>query len=329
MLNTTLGRGALCAAFILALPLVLQPLNNAVAADKSVKVTAIVEHPALDATRDGIKDELAAQGFKAGDNLDWEYQSAQGDVGTAGQIARKFVGDNPDVIVAIATPSAQAVVSAARGQIPVVFSAVTDPVAAKLVTNAKKPGGNVTGVSDLSPIGKHLDLIKEITPNAKIVGVPHNPGEANAVVLVDLLKKLAPGKGLSIVTASAPSSNDVLAATRSLVGKVDVIYVPTDNTVVSALEAVVKVGIDAKIPVYAGDTDSVQRGAMAGLGFDYYDVGRQTGKMIARILRGMKPGDLSVQGVDITQLHVNPGAAQKMGVTLPQSVISRAHKVVK
>ena len=329
MLKKTLSRSALYAAIVLALPFILQPWNSAAAADKSVKVTAIVEHPALDAARDGIKDELAAQGFKAGDNLDWEYQSAQGDVGTAGQIARKFVGDKPDVIVAIATPSAQAVVSAARGLIPVVFSAVTDPVAAKLVSNAKRPGGNVTGVSDLSPIGKHLDLIKEITPGAKTVGVPYNPGEANAVVLVDLLKEIAPSKGLSIVTASAPSTNDVLAAARSLVGKVDVIYVPTDNTIVSALEAVVKVGIDAKIPVYAGDTDSVPRGVMAALGFDYYDVGRQTGKIIARILRGMKPGDISVQGVDITQLHVNPGAAQKMGVTIPQAVIARAKQVVK
>lgn len=317
------------AAFVFVLPLMLLTWEIAAAADVSVKVTSIVEHPALDAARDGIKDELAAQGYKDGGNLEWEYQSAQGDVGTAGQIARKFVGDKPDVIVAIATPSAQAAVSAARGQIPVVFSAVTDPVAAKLVSNAKKPGGNVTGVSDLSPIGKHLDLIKEITPNAKTVGVPHNPGEANAVVLVDLLKQLAPGKGLTIVTASAPSSGDVLAAARSLVGKVDVIYVPTDNTIVSALEAVIKVGIDAKIPVYAGDTDSVPRGVMAALGFDYYDVGRQTGKMVARILKGEKAGDISVEGVDITQLHVNPGAAQKMGVIIPSAVVSRAKKVVR
>ena len=317
------------AAFVFVLPFMALTWEIAAAADVSVKVTAIVEHPALDAARDGVKDELAAQGYKVGGNLEWEYQSAQGDVGTAGQIARKFVGDKADVIVAIATPSAQAAVSAARGQIPVVFSAVTDPVAAKLVSNAKKPGGNVTGVSDLSPIGKHLDLIKEITPNAKTVGVPYNPGESNAVVLVDLLKQHAPGKGLTIVTASAPTSGDVLSAARSLVGKVDVIYVPTDNTIVSALEAVIKVGIDAKIPVYAGDTDSVPRGVMAALGFDYYDVGRQTGKIVARILKGEKAGDISVEGVDITQLHVNPGAAEKMGVTIPPAVIARAKKVVQ
>ncbi|MFQ5545966.1 MAG: ABC transporter substrate-binding protein [Acidiferrobacterales bacterium] len=299
------------------------------AADKTLKITAIVEHPALDAARKGIKDELAERGYEAGKNLSWEFQSAQGDVGTAGQIAKKFVGDNPDVIVAIATPSAQAAVAAARGGVPVVFTAVTDPVAAKLITDPDRPGANVTGVTDLSPLGAHLDLIKEMTPAAQRVGVPHNPGEANAVVLVEMLQQMAPSRGMQIVTASAPSTNDVLSAARSLVGKVDVIYVPTDNTVVSALEAVIKVGIDAKIPVYAGDTDSVPRGAMAALGFNYYDIGRQTGRMIARIFKGEKPGNIPVEGVSKTELYVNPGSAKKMGVSISDAVIKRAKKVYK
>ncbi len=299
------------------------------AADKTLKITAIVEHPALDAARKGIKDELAERGYEAGKNLSWEFQSAQGDVGTAGQIAKKFVGDNPDVIVAIATPSAQAVVAAARGSVPVVFTAVTDPVAAKLITNPDRPGANVTGVTDLSPLGAHLDLIKEMTPAAQRVGVPYNPGEANAVVLVEMLQQMAPSRGMEIVTASAPSTNDVLSAARSLVGKVDVIYVPTDNTVVSALESVIKVGIDAKIPVYAGDTDSVPRGAMAAVGFNYYDVGRQTGRVIVRIFEGEKPGNIPVEGVSKTELYVNPGSAKKMGVSISDAIIKRAKKVYK
>ncbi len=299
------------------------------AADKTLKITAIVEHPALDAVRKGIKDELAEQGYEAGKNLSWEFQSAQGDVGTAGQIAKKFVGDNPDVIVAIATPSAQAVVAAARGSVPVVFTAVTDPVAAKLITNPDRPGANVTGVTDLSPLGAHLDLIKEMTPAAQRVGVPYNPGEANAVVLVEMLQQMAPSRGMEIVTASAPSTNDVLSAARSLVGKVDVIYVPTDNTIVSALESVIKVGIDAKIPVYAGDTDSVPRGAMAAVGFNYYDVGRQTGRIIVRIFGGEKPGNIPVEGVSKTELYVNPGSAKKMGVSISDAIIKRAKKVYK
>lgn len=301
---------------------------TAEAASKSVKITAIVDHPALDAARKGVKDELEAQGFNS-DKMSWEYQSAQGDPGIAGQIAKKFVGDSPDVIIAIATPSAQAIVSAARGNIPVVFSAVTDPVAAKLVSNMAKPGKNVTGVTDMSPIGKHLGLIKEVTPNAKTIGIPFNPGEANSVVLVELMKALAPGMGMKVITASAPSTNDVLAATRSLIGKVDVIYVPTDNTIVSALEAVIKVGIDAKIPVFAGDTSSVPRGAIAALGFDYYDVGRQTGKIVARILNGENPGDIAVEGVDKTDLFLNPAMAKKMGVTFSDAILKRAKKVIK
>lgn len=299
------------------------------AADKTLKITAIVEHPALDAARKGIKDELAERGYEVGKNLSWEFQSAQGDVGTAGQIAKKFVGDNPDVIVAIATPSAQAAVAAARGGVPVVFTAVTDPVAAKLITNPDRPGANVTGVTDLSPLGAQLDLIKEMMPGAKRVGVPHNPGEANAVVLVEMLQQMAPSRGMEIVIASAPSTNDVLSAARSLVGKVDVIYVPTDNTVVSALESVIKVGINAKIPVYAGDTDSVPRGAIAAVGFNYYDVGRQTGRMIVRIFKGEKPGNIPVEGVSKTELYVNPGNAKKMGVSISDAVIKRAKKVYK
>ena len=306
----------------------LAGISAASAADVTVAVTAIVEHPALDACRDGIKDELEAAGFKDGENLTFVYESAQGNPGTAAQIARKFVGEAPTVIVPISTPSAQAVVSA-TSDIPVVFTAVTDPVGAQLVADMMKPGGNVTGMSDLSPIGKHLDLIKEITPDAKTVGVPYNPGEANAVTLLELIKSLAPDAGLEIVEAAAPKSSDVLAAAQSLVGKVDVIYVPTDNTIVTALEAVIKIGIENQIPVYAGDTDSVPRGAMAALGFNYYDVGRQTGKIVVRVLNGENPGDIPVEGVEITELYVNPGAAEKMGVTIPQAVIDRAKEVVQ
>jgi putative ABC transport system substrate-binding protein len=293
-----------------------------------VAVTQIVEHPALDACRQGILDELKAAGYEEGRNLKFVYESAQGNPGTAVQIARKFVGDNPTVIVPISTPSAQAVV-AATSDIPVVFTAVTDPLGAKLISNMEKPGGNVTGMTDLSPIAQHLELIREITPNAAKIGVPYNPGEANAVTLVDLLKQYAPAQKLEIVTAAATKSADVLAATQSLIGKVDAIYVPTDNTIVSAFEAVVKVGVDNQIPVYAGDTDSVARGAVAALGFNYYDVGRQTGKIVVRVLKGEKPGDIPVEGVKITELYVNPGAAEKMGVTIPEAVIAKAKQVVK
>jgi len=300
----------------------------AFAQDAFVAVTAIVEHPALDACRDGVRDELKAAGFEEGKNLKFTYESAQGNPGTAVQIAQKLVGEAPSVIVPISTPSAQAVI-AATSDIPVVFTAVTDPLGAKLISNLEKPGGNVTGMSDLSPIAKHLELIHQIAPNAKKIGMPFNPGEANAVTLVNLLKEKAAPMGMEIVEAPAPKSSDVQAAAQSLVGKADVIYVPTDNTIVSALEAVIGVGVDNKLPVFAGDTDSVKRGAIAAVGFDYYDVGRQTGKMVARILKGEKPGDIAVEGVEITQLFVNPGAAEKMGITIPEAVVAGAKEVVK
>ena len=165
-------------------------------------VTAIVEHQALDAARDGVKDELKAAGFEAGKNLKYEYQSAQGNTGTAAQIARKYVGDRPDAIVAIATPSAQAVVAATK-DIPVVYSAVTDPVAAKLVKSWDASGTNVTGVSDLSPLDKHLELIKQVVPNAKRVGVIYSPGEANSVAIIEALKKAAAAAGLTLVEGAA------------------------------------------------------------------------------------------------------------------------------
>ncbi|WP_299619476.1 ABC transporter substrate-binding protein [Pelagibius sp.] len=298
------------------------------AADITVATTAIVEHPALDAARDGVRDELAAAGYKEGENLRFLYESAQGNPATAAQIARKFVGEAPDVIVPISTPSAQAVVSATK-DIPIVFTAVTDPVGAKLVSNAMKPGANVTGMSDLSPIGKHMDLIKRITPDAASVGVPFNPGEANSVTLLALIKAEAPARGLTVIEAPATKSSEVLGAAQSLVGKADVIYVPTDNTIVTALEAVIKVGVDNKVPVYAGDTDSVPRGAMAALGFNYYDLGRQTGRMVLRVLKGEAPGDIAVEGVEITELYVNPGMAAKMGVTIPDALIEEAKEVVR
>lgn len=301
---------------------------SAAAQDVTVATTAIVEHPALDAARDGVRDELAAAGYEEGKNLRFLYESAQGNPATAAQIARKFVGEAPDVIVPISTPSAQAVASATQ-DIPVVFTAVTDPLGAKLVGDMMKPGGNITGMTDLSPIGKHLDLIKEISPDAKTVGVPFNPGEANSVTLMELLKAEAPSRGLTVVEAPATKSSEVLGAAQSLIGEADVIYVPTDNTIVSAFEAVVKVGIDNQVPVYAGDTDSVARGAIAAVGFNYYDIGRQTGKIVLRVLEGEAPGGIAVEGVKITELYVNPGMAEKMGATIPDSVIAKAKEVVQ
>ncbi len=303
--------------------------NAAVAKDKvTVAVTAIVEHPALDACRDGVKEALEEAGYKDGENLTFIYESAQGNPATATQIARKFVGESPDVIVPIATPSAQAVAAATRS-IPIVFSAITDPVGAQLVKQMKKPGGNITGLSDFSPIADQIALIQEITPDVKTLGYIYNPGEANSISTLKVLTEIAGEAGIAVVESTATRTSEVQQAMRALVGKADAVYVPTDNTIVSAFEAAVKVAQENKLPLYAADTDSVNRGALAALGFNYFDVGKQTGEKVVQILEGTAAGDIDVEIAKGTNLVVNPASAKLMGVTIPGAVIERATKVVE
>ncbi|MCM2402331.1 ABC transporter substrate-binding protein [Rhizobium sp. S153] len=315
-------------AILLALFAATAIVLPAKAEDVTVAVTAIVEHPALDAARDGIKEALAEAGYKDGENLKFVYESAQGNPGTAAQIARQFVGDAPTVIVPISTPSAQAVVAATR-EIPVVFTAVSDPLGAQLVKDMEKPGGNVTGLSDMSPVADHIALIKEITPNAKSIGFIYNSAEANSVSTLAALKAEAEKAGLTVVESVATKSAEVQGAARALVGRADVIYIPTDNTIVSAFEAAVGVAEEAKIPLFAGDTDSVSRGALAAIGFNYFDVGKQTGEIVVRVLKGEKPGDIPVRVAAGTDLVINKAAAAKMGVTFPESITKRATKTIE
>jgi putative ABC transport system substrate-binding protein len=311
---------ALAASLALSLP--------AKADDVTVAVTAIVEHPALDAARKGVLDTLTAAGYKEGENLKFVFESAQGNPATAAQIARQFAGDEPNVIVPISTPSAQAVVSSTR-DIPVVFTAVSDPLGAQLVKNMDKPGGNVTGLSDMSPVAEHIALIKEILPDVKSIGYLYNSGEANSVSLLAVLKAEAEKAGLKVVESAATKSAEVQGAARALVGRADAIYIPTDNTIISALEGAVAVAEESKLPLFTADTDSVSRGSIAALGFNYYDVGKQTGEIVVRVLKGENPGDIAVKAAAGSDLVVNKAAAEKMGVTLPQSVLSRATKVIE
>ena len=306
----------------------LLPLAQAQTAPvKSVAVTAIVDHPALDAVRKGVEDELKAQGWQAGKNLKYQYQSAQGNAATAGQIVRKFIGDKADAIVAIATPSAQAA-AAATSSVPIVFSAVTDPVAAKLVKDLKAPGGNVTGVSDRLPLAPQVDLMLKVVPTAKRVGIVYSPGEINSTILIKELKAVLAQRGMTLVSAAAPRTVDVQAATKSLVGKVDLIYSSTDNNVVSAYETMVRVATDAKLPMIAADTSSIKRGAVAALGMNYYDMGRQTGKMVVRILKGEKPGSIAVEEGRTTMLELNAKAAREQGATLSAALLKEGKVIV-
>ncbi|MDQ7782285.1 MAG: ABC transporter substrate-binding protein [Desulfomonilaceae bacterium] len=319
-------------AFALAVGFcVLLCAGFAPAADKPVTVgiSQIVEHPALDAARKGFIDELAATGYVEGKNIEFDYKNAQNNRPVSGQIARKFVGDKVDLILAISTPSAQDAAAAAK-EIPILFAAVTDPVSAGLVKSLDAPGGNVSGTMDKSPVAAQLDLILEILPNVKRLGTVYNPGETNSAVSVNELQQEADTRGIELIKASATSSSAVRPAGESLVGKVDAIHVPTDNTVVLALESVVKVAQDNKIPLFAADVDSVARGAIAALAVDYYKLGRQTGAMAAKVLeKKARISELPVEYQKELQLHINPGQAEKMGVTLPDSVLKRAAKVIR
>ena len=315
-------------SLLLAFAATLAITAAARAEDVTVAVTAIVEHPALDAARDGVKEALAEAGYKEGENLKFVYQSAQGNPATAAQIARQFAGDAPNVIVPISTPSAQAAVSATR-DIPIVFTAVSDPLGAQLVKDMEKPGGNVTGLSDMSPVAEHVALIKEILPNVKTIGYLYNSGEANSVSLLAVLKAEAEKAGLTVVESAATKSAEVQGAARALVGKADAIYVPTDNTIISALEGAVGVAEESKLPLFTADTDSVTRGSLAALGFNYHDVGKQTGEIVVRILKGENAGDIPVRVAAGSDLVVNKAAAAKMGVTLPEAVLKRANRVVE
>ncbi len=286
----------------------------------NIGISQIVTHPALDATVQGFQDALAEAGFT---NVTYDLQNAEGDMATTAQIAQKFAGDNLDLVLGVATPTAQALAKQITDG-PVLFTAVTDPVGAGLVVDPAAPAGNVTGVSDMQPVKPILELATTFRPDAKNVGMVYNAGESNSVFLVEQAEKDAATMGLTIVKAPASTSAEVQAAAKSLIGRVDAIAVIGDNTAVSALESIIKVCEENKIPLVAGDPDSVKRGAVACYGFDYYDLGKQTGVMAAKILSGTPIADIPVQFAENLQLSVNETAAAAQDVTIPQDLIDKA-----
>ena len=309
---------------------VLFGCSIALAADGMVKIgiTQIVEHPALDAARQGFMAELAEHGYDESKVI-YDLQNAQGDFATAQAIAEKFVNGSVDLILAIATPTAQASANVTQ-KIPILITAVTDPVAAELVESINKPGTNVTGTSDLTPVAKQMELLKTITPNAQRVGILYNPGETNSLVQLELAREAAEALGLKVVDAPVSNSSSVYQSAQSLIGRADAIYVPTDNTVVSALESVVMVAEAAKLPLIVGETDSVKRGALATVSIDYYSLGRQTGKMALDILeKGFDPSTMPIQYMEDVEIVLNLEAAQRMGVTFSPELIDQADQLIK
>jgi len=299
-------------------------LRKPAAETLKIGIIQIVEHPALDAAREGFIDQFTEHGYVEGEKITYQIQVAQGDMATANTIAQKFKNERLDLILAIATPTAQAVANLIKDK-PILITAVTDPVAAGLVESAERPGSNVTGTNDLQPLAEQFALAQQLVPGAKRVGIIYNAGEANSVTQVQMAKAIADQLGLEVVEATVDTSAGVLQAAQSFIGRVDFIYVPTDNTVVSAFSSVVKVAEENGIPVFPGEENLVPQGALATVGVNYYRLGRQTAEMALRILEeGAKPESMPIESQKETELVINEDVAQALGINIPAAIRAKA-----
>jgi putative ABC transport system substrate-binding protein len=291
-----------------------------------VAITAIADHRAIDSTRRGTEDALAESGYVGGKTVRLRYQCAQGSSATAAQIAKLFAAERPDAIVAISTPSAQAMAAATR-TIPIVFASVTDPVSARLVKSWGASGTNVTGVSDAVSLEEQIKFLERLCPNLKSVGFLYNPGEINSTVVLQEMVRRLESRRIKLIPAPVQRSADIPLAVRGLKGKVDLIYTPTDSTVGSAYESLAKAADECQIPLVTPDPELVPRGAAAALGVSYYDLGRQVGAIVVRILHGEKPGDIPPEVSSVKQLVLNRKAARLQGLALPPALEQSADRI--
>jgi len=294
-------------------------------ASVNIGVVQLVEHGALDAANKGFVDGLAQRGYK--DNVKFDQQNAQADQSNLQNIAQRFVTNKADLICAIATPAAQTVANA-TSTIPIVATAVTDYEQAKLVAKNEKPGGNVTGTTDMNPIKEQIDLMLTLVPNTKTIGTIYSSSEVNSQKQIEVMKAYAKSKGLTVKEATVSTVNDIQQAAHSLVGKVDAIYIPTDNVMASAVPTLIAITDAAKIPVICGEANVVKEGALATLGVDYYKLGLQTGNMAADILDGKsKPADMAIQSLKEMTLTINAKGAAKLGIEIPADLKAKAEMI--
>ena len=281
-----------------------------------IGISQFITHQSLDATREGFVDELAKQGYVEGKNIEIDLQNAQGEQRNLKTISQQLA-ESSDVVLAIATPSAQSLANTTQTT-PVIFSAVTDPVSAKLVESREHPGGNVTGTSDQSSdaISTQINLIKKVLPKAKSIGILYTQSEPNSVVQKDEAKRLLEEKGFTVVEKTILDSNNVKAAAESLMTEVDMVFVPTDNIISSTMETVKQVSIKHKVPVFGGSTEMVALGGLYNYGTNYEELGRQTARMLVRILKGEKPENIAVELPEKLELHTNQEMAAALGIDI-------------
>ena len=284
-----------------------------------IGIAQIVTHPALDAVAAGFKEAFKEAGYE----VTYDEQNAQGDQSTLTNIAATFSTSDNDGFLAIATPTAQSLANVITDK-PIVFAAVTDPVAAGLLSDWKAPDANLTGVSDLNPMHDQLELIKEALPSAKSIGIVYSSGEVNSEVQVTEAEKAASELGLEVKKATVTNSSEVQQAADSL--DVDALLIPTDNTVVSAAESVIQIGEQKKIPVFASDESTIERGGAAGLSVNYTQQGKDAAAVMIKLLSGTPASEIPVETQTEFDLFVNPEAAKAQGLELPESILSRATK---
>jgi putative ABC transport system substrate-binding protein len=288
-----------------------------------VGVSQITSHIVFDSIKTGIVNGFAKAGYKEGKDITFDFQNAQGDNATNAAIAQKFANGDYNLYMPLGTPSSQALVNLVKSK-PIVFAAVTDPLSAGIVKSLEKPGGNVTGTSDITLYKQQLELLKKLAPNVKKVGVVYNPGEANAIYSLGEAKKYGEPMGFQFVTAPANNTGEIMSAAKSIANKVDAFYMLSDNTVVSGQDALIKVAIESKKPLISVDESGVKAGALATLGTNYQMVGERAAEIAVRVLKGENPGVIPVLGVTDADIFINTTTAQKIGITFPQDIMSQA-----
>ncbi|MCY7136912.1 MULTISPECIES: tryptophan ABC transporter substrate-binding protein [Streptococcus] len=296
---------------------------------KTVKVGVLqyVSHPSLDLIYKGIQDGLAEEGYKA-DDIKIDFMNAEGDQSKVATMSKQLVSNDNDVLIGIATPSAQGLAAATKDK-PIVMGAITDPVGANLVKNLEKPGGNITGVSDHNPAKQQLELIKKLTPNVKTIGALYSSSEDNSKTQVEEFKKLAEEAGYKVEEYSVPSTNEIASTMNVMSGKVDAIWIPIDNTIASAFATVVSSNKDAKKPIYPSATAMVEEGGLASVVVDQHDLGVATGKMAAKILKGAKPEETPVEIFNKGKSVINKKNAKELGITVPEDALKEAGQVIE
>lgn len=292
-----------------------------------IGIVQLVEHEALTAAYQGFVDGLKEAGLEEGKNIKIDYQNAAGEQANCVTIADKLVNDNNDLILAIATPAAQAVANKTN-TIPILVTAVTDPAGAKLVASNDAPGGNVTGTSDMAPIKKQVELLNKLAPEAKNIGMLYCSSEANSKIQVEIAKNECEALGLTTMDATVSNTNEIQQVVQSLVSKVDAIYVPTDNMIASGMSTVSMVATEAKIPVIVGEEGPVKNGGLATYGLSYYNLGKQTAAQAVKILvDGEKPGDIPIEYLENTDLFINEDISAKLGIEIPTELKDKAQFV--